>query len=176
MRRVYSMLIPALMLMLFAAPAAAEGERYVDLTFKVRASESAPANATYFALYGLPQSEWSAVQIKDSDGDGVYTGTARWMVGGKQLIVSLVQGTGVESAQYGNGPTILFPGKPVKTIREWREPMDITQDTSFEASAVPSGMPATGAGGASEADVTIGLLAAALLAAAGIGALTFSRG
>lgn len=170
MRTLYWILVTGLMLALFAAPAAAQGDKYVTLTFKVRAAEQAPANAAYFALYGLPQSEWSAVQLKDADGDGVYTGTARWMVGGKQLIVSLVQGTGVQRVQYGNGPSTAFPGEPVKTIREWREPTDVTQDTTSQTNAVPSGMPSTGAGGAQ-----FELLAAAALAAAGVGPLRLAR-
>lgn len=35
------------------------------------------------------------------------------------------------------------------TLREWREPMDITEDTTLEASVAgtPSGMPGTAVGG-----------------------------
>ncbi len=74
----------------------------------------------------------------------MYTGSAQWMVGGKQLVVVLIQGTGTVNTHFG-----VFPGDPVKTICEWREPMDITEETTFSASvaATPSGMLSTDAGG-----------------------------
>ncbi|MDP9380946.1 MAG: hypothetical protein M3Q29_12525 [Chloroflexota bacterium] len=130
MRTLTSIIAALVMALSLGLPASAQEEEYVQLTFKVNTSGEFAEDTTFFALYGLPQSEFSAVQLQDQDDDGTYTGTARWMVGGKQLVVVLVQGTGTVESQFGT-----FPGEPVKTLREWREPMDITEDTTFEASA-----------------------------------------
>ncbi len=128
LRNIVAFMAALLIAALFSIQGLAQGDEYVQLTFEVQTSGEVDADATFFALYGLPQSEFSAVQLRDPDGDGNYTGNAQWMVGGKQLVVVLVQGTGTVESQFG-----VFPGEPVTTIKEWREPMDITEDTSFTA-------------------------------------------
>jgi hypothetical protein len=129
LRNIAAFMAALLVAALFSIQGLAQGDEYVQLTFEVQTSGEVDADATFFALYGLPQSEFSAVQLRDPDGDGNYTGNAQWMVGGKQLVVVLVQGTGTVDSQFG-----VFPGEPVTTIKEWREPMDIREDTSFTAS------------------------------------------
>lgn len=169
LRTITSIVAVLVMVLTLASSAFAQEEEYVELTFEVHTSGDVDSNTTFFALYGLPQSEFSAVQLQDQDGDGIYTGTAEWMVGGKQLVVALVQGTGTVESEFG-----IFPGEPVTTLREWREPMDITQDTTFEAgvAGTPSGMPSTGVGGMAGSTLTLVPLAAiALGIAAGAWAL-----
>lgn len=134
MKSIRKLLAAFALLALLAVPAAAQEEEYVELTFEVHTSGDVDPKATFFALYGLPQSEFSAVHLQDPDGDGTYTGTAEWMVGGKQLVVALVQGTGTVESEFG-----IFPGEPVTTLRKWREPMDITENTTFEASVKGAG-------------------------------------
>ncbi len=142
LRTATSFIATLVMALTLAASALAQDE-YVQITFELQTSGQFTANTTFFALYGLPQSEFSALQLTDQDGDGVYTGNAKWMVGSKQLIVVLVKGTGTVNTVFG-----IFPGEPATTIREWHEPMDITEDTTVRASitGTPSGMPSTGAG------------------------------
>ncbi len=143
LRTATSFIATVVMALALAVPVLAQEEEYVQINFELQTSGQFAGNTTFFALYGLPQSEFSALQLTDQDGDGVYTGNAKWMVGGKQLIVVLVKGTGTVDTVFG-----IFPGESVTTIREWREPMDITEDTTFSASitGTPSGMPSTGAG------------------------------
>lgn len=100
----------------------------VTLSFQVVTEGEVPQNTTFFGLYGVPNSEFSTVQLTDLDGDGVYTGAVELERG--QYVVRIDQGTGTQETVYGT-----FPGEPSSTIRA-QESMTLDEDTTISGHAV----------------------------------------
>jgi hypothetical protein len=119
-------------------PVRAQGDT-TTVSFAITAAQTPCANATYWALYGLPASEFVAQQLADGDGDGVYTGSVEAEVGG-QLAIQLVQGTGVAESIFGP-----IPGNPSTTIKNFGF-VTIEKDAVFSAQATgcTAELPGTG--------------------------------
>lgn len=126
--------------MLLASAVSAQDDQ-VTYTFRVTVGGEPCANATYWALLGIPDSEGYGIQLTDPDGDRVYTGTETF-VAGNDVFVSLVQGVGTVSEEPLNTP---FPGPPVVTLRDLGR-VTVQQDTVVEATApaCQPGLPPTG--------------------------------
>ncbi len=142
-----------------ATPIAAQ-EDQVNVEFRITVNANCP-NATYWGFIGPPESEYSMIQLADTDGDGIYTGNTE--VGrGEQWVVALVQGTGVQDTVYGPGP-----GQPSRTIQDFGT-VTVSDDQTFEGSVsnCPSQLPGTGL---ANMNPTVPLLVGALLLAAGVG-------
>jgi LPXTG-motif cell wall-anchored protein len=112
----------------------------LTLSFAVTVTGTPCPDATYWAVLGVPGSEFFTVQLADPDGDGIYTGSTTW--GPNPLFVSLVQGIGAVQPQVG---VHLFPGPPTTTIRDFGQ-VTPTQDMVFEGSIAgcPAGAPVSG--------------------------------
>ncbi len=98
------------------------------VTFQITEASTPCPNATYWALFGLPASEFVAQQLSDDDGNGVYTGGVEAEVGG-QLAIQLVQGTGVGESVFGP-----IPGNPSTTIKNFGF-VTITEATLYAGQA-----------------------------------------
>ncbi len=160
-----------IMLMLCAAfllggglvvPARAQGGDQATVTFEITAASTPCPNATYWAVYGLPASEFTTQQLTDADGDGVYTGSVEAQVGG-QLTIQLVQGIGSQKILY---PDIFIPGEPSSTIKNFGF-VTITEDTVFsgQATGCSAGLPNAGSG---DNLPLVPMASSALLLAAGV--------
>ncbi len=134
----------------------------VTLSFAIQVTGAPCQNATYFAVLGVPQSEFFGVQLADPDGDGIYTGSTQWGMN-SPIAVSLVQGTGTIQPPTSTNP---FPGPPTATIRDFGlvTPAD---DMTFEGSVAgcPSRLPDTGA---ASGQLGASIIAGLLLLAAGV--------
>ncbi len=101
-----SMLVSLVVTLLAATPALAHAY------FEVTTEGEPPENATFWGMYGPPNSEFSAVQLTDPDGDGVYAGGVT--VEPDNYVTQIVQGTGVQDTVYGP-----FPGEPSTVLRDF---------------------------------------------------------
>lgn len=127
--------------MLLASAVSAQGDQ-VTYTFRVTVNGTPCENATYWAVIGIPDSEFYTVQLTDPDGDRVYTGSETFTVG-NDVFLSLQQGVGSVAQEPANTP---FPGPPVVTLRDLGR-ITVQQDTVVEATAAACqpGLPGTGA-------------------------------
>lgn len=98
------------------------------LAFEVVTEGEVPEDTTFFGLYGPPNSEFSALQLTDPDGDGAYTGAVELERG--EYVVRIDQGTGTQETVYGT-----FPGEPSSTIRG-QETITLDEDTTISTHAV----------------------------------------
>ena len=149
-------ILAALALALVATPAFAQ-EDTVTLTFELAVTGDCPDDATFFGLYGVPASEFQALQLTDTDGDGVFTGSAEVEAG--EQVVQVQMGIGTQETTFGT-----FPGEPTTLIWDYGT-ITVNQDTlltpTFDCGTdddqqdddqddqqdTPNGMPETGAGG-----------------------------
>jgi hypothetical protein len=140
------------------APVRAQDQ--VTVRFEITAASMPCPNATYWAAYGLPASEFVAQQLTDADGNGVYTGSVQAQTG-RQLTIQLVQGTGVQASIYGP-----IPGTPSSTIKNFGF-VTITEDTVFsgQATGCSAGLPGTGL---NDSLPIMAVLSGALLLAGGV--------
>lgn len=157
MKRIALVIIAVAMVWGAGISTAQEGQ--VNVEFRITVSTDCP-NATYWGLVGPPDSEFSNIQLSDSDGDGVYTGSTE-VGAGDQWVVALVQGTGVADTVYGPAP-----GQPSRTIQDFGT-VTITEDRTFEGSvsSCPSGLPPTGL---ENINLMLPLVGAVVLLATGI--------
>lgn len=81
-------------------------ENTAALGFRLETVGQPPEDATFFGLYGPPESELSAIRLTDSDEDGVYTGGVD-LEKDQTYAARVVQGTGTQENQSGD-----FPGDP----------------------------------------------------------------
>ena len=141
MKTITSTLAALILMFVLASTAYAQQGTAVNLSFRITVTGAACPNATYWAVLGVPQSEFFGVQLTDSDGDGVYTGSTQWGAG-SPVAISLVQGTGSIQPPTSVNP---FPGPPTVTIRDFGL-VTPTQDMVFEGSTAgcPAGLPDTG--------------------------------
>ncbi len=95
----------------------------VTLSFEVVTEGEVSEDTTFFGLYGVPNSEFSAVQLTDPDGDSVYTGAVALERG--QYVVRIDQGTGTQETVYGT-----FPGEPSSIIQA-QETITLTEDRTI---------------------------------------------
>src|SRR4028119_2195204 len=102
MKRMLSMFAALLLLALSSVPAQAQ-QGTVTLNFAITVAGTPCATSTYFAVLAAPFSEFSAIQLSDADGDGVFTGSTTTGVG-NVLRVQLVQGTGTIENPKGTFP------------------------------------------------------------------------
>jgi hypothetical protein len=135
----------ALLVMLTLVSAAQAQNDAVNVQFRLTVTGEPCPDATYYAVFGVPQSEFFSDQLTDSDGDGVYT-LSRQLGASNPLYISIQQGIG--SVQVP--PSLyLLPGPPRSTIRDFGL-VTPTQDMTFEASVTgcsangPSTLPDTG--------------------------------
>ena len=103
-------------------------EDTVTYTFRVTVEGEPCADATYWAVIGIPESEGYTVQLTDPDGDRVYTGSEEFTVG-NDVFLSLQQGVGSVPSEVNDS---LFPGEPVVTLRDLGR-ITPTEDTLVEA-------------------------------------------
>ena len=157
MKRMLSMFAALLLLALTSVPTQAQAGR-VTLSFSITVTGAPCANATFFAIVGVPDSEFFGIELTDPDGDGVYTGTTQVAPGDPYGIV-LVQGTGTIDSPTSDNP---FPGLPITVLRDFGA-VTPTADQSFAATV--NGCPTLpGTGADTGSPVTWGLAALAVLA------------
>ncbi len=127
-------------LALFSLPTHAQQDS-VTLSFSITVAGTPCANSTYFAVIGIPDSEFYGVQLSDGDGDRVYTGTTT-VAAGSPIRVQLVQGTGTIQSPTSSNP---FPGTPITVLRDFGD-VTPTADQTFTANAAACAtLPGTGA-------------------------------
>ncbi len=130
----------------------------VTLSFSITVTSTPCANATFFGIVGVPDSEFYGVQLTDADGDGVYTGTTQ-VAAGSPFGIVLVQGTGTIDSPTSANP---FPGPPITVLRDFGV-VTPTADQSFAATV--NGCPTLpGTGADTGTPLTWGLAALAVLA------------
>jgi hypothetical protein len=157
MKRMLSMFAALLLLALTSVPTQAQAGR-VTLSFSVTVTGTPCANATFFGIVGVPDSEFFGIELTDPDGDGVYTGTTQVPPGSPFGIV-LVQGTGTIDSPTSSNP---FPGPPITVLRDFGV-VTPTADQSFAATV--NGCPTLpGTGADTGSPLTWGLAALAVLA------------
>jgi hypothetical protein len=157
MKKVIVALVAMLLLALSSGPTQAQVGR-VTLSFSVTVTGTPCANATFFGIVGVPDSEFFGIELTDPDGDGVYTGTTQVPPSSPFGIV-LVQGTGTIASPTSSNP---FPGPPITVLRDFGV-VTPTADQSFAATV--NGCPTLpGTGVDTGTPVTWGLVALAVLA------------
>lgn len=118
------------MVLVAASPALAQSaaqEQYegeATLSFKVVTQGEVPEDATFFGLYGPPNSEVSSVQLTDPDGDGTYTGVA----GG-------INGTDLATGEYRVSIEQGTSGEPGRTTIYGPETITLDEDRTVSATA-----------------------------------------
>ena len=105
----------------------------VTLGFRLETEGRPPEEATFFGLYGSPgaaESDFSAVRLTDSDGDGIYEGSVD-LEAGETYAARLVQGTGTRETELGT-----FPGDPTTLLKDFCASgcVTLTEDTTLSAS------------------------------------------
>jgi type 1 fimbria pilin len=145
------------LLALSSGPTQAQAGR-VTLSFSITVTGTPCANATFFGVVGIPDSEFAAIELTDPDGDGVYSGTTQVPPGDPYGIV-LVQGTGTIDSPTSSNP---FPGPPITVLRDFGV-VTPTADQAFAATV--NGCPTLpGTGVDTSTPLTWGLAALAVLA------------
>jgi type 1 fimbria pilin len=157
MKKVIVALVAMVLLALSSGPTQAQAGR-VTLSFSITVTGTPCANATFFGVVGIPDSEFAAIELTDPDGDGVYTGTTQVPPGDPYGIV-LVQGTGTIESPTSSNP---FPGTPITVLRDFGV-VTPTADQAFAATV--NGCPTLpGTGAETGTPLTWGLAALAVLA------------
>ena len=130
----------------------------VDLSFDLAVRTAQSADVTYWALYGPPESEYTARRLTDPEEDGTYSFSTEVHAGSK-LVIRVVQGKGTEDTQFGP-----FPGEPTRLIKDFGEvsfsknvllrldaPLssaaDMKSQRTIESLEPPTDVPSTGGGG-----------------------------
>ena len=144
--RVIPALCVALLVLVGLAGAAQAQDDAVTVQFRLTVTGGPCPNATYYAVFGVPQSEFFSEQLTDPEGDGVYT-LSRQLGANNPLYISIQQGIGSVEAP----PSLsLLPGPPRSTIRDFGL-VTPTEGMTFEASVTgcpaetPGSLPDTGA-------------------------------
>jgi LPXTG-motif cell wall-anchored protein len=140
MKTILSMIVALILTFALTISVAAQDDA-VTAQFRITVQGTPCLNATFFAVIGVPDSEFYGVQLADPDGDGVFTGSTQ-LAAGRPFAVFLVQGTGVIQPPTSVNP---FPGPPISTIKDFGQ-VTPTEDMVFEASIAgcPAGLPDTG--------------------------------
>ena len=102
----------------------------VTLGFRLETGGQPPEDATFFGLYGPPESEFSAIRLTDPDGDDVYTGSVE-LESDQTYAARVVQGTGIQETQSGT-----FPGELTTLLKDFCASgcVTLTEDTRLSAS------------------------------------------
>ena len=100
------------------------------LGFRLETESQPPEGATFFGLYGPPESDFSAVRLTDPDENGVYNGSVD-LDEGETYAARLAQGTGTRETQLGT-----FPGEPTTLLKDFCASgcVTLTEDTTLSAS------------------------------------------
>lgn len=148
------MVATLMVLALSTMPAHAQ-QAAVTLSFSITVAGAPCANATYFAVIGVPQSDFYGVQLTDADGDRVYTGTTQ-VAAGNPFRIQLVQGTGTLQSPTSSNP---FPGTPSTILRDFGDVTSTANQTFTASAAGCATLPPTGA----ETGLPLGVVTAALV-------------